>query len=110
MAFGFHPKFETDFKIENCTLDEFRSIVQEIYKRNGWQTLSFFNDKIVIEVPKSFSSNGETITILLENNSAFIKSESKGFQLSDWRKNKKNIEDFFITFNDIVDNYSIEEI
>jgi rhomboid protease GluP len=108
MAFGFSPKHEQTIELESLTKEDFIAISIEVVKQLEWN-LSYTSEKGFIAYTKiSMSSYGEELKITIENNTAIIKSECAGSQLFDWGKNKRNVESFISTFNDIKNNFTTD--
>ncbi len=110
MAFGLSPKHQEIIEIIDLSEKEFIVIALEVVKKLGWNS-SYISEKGFIAYTKfSMSSYGEELKITVNATNVTIKSECTGSQLMDWGKNKKNVEDFVFTYNQIKSTFSKDEL
>jgi rhomboid protease GluP len=110
MAFGLSPKYTRDFPFDNLTPEQFLVIALEAAKRLNWN-IGYTSETGFIAFTKfSMSSWSEEVKIKLYSESASLKSECTGSQIMDWGKNEKNISNFALSFNELKNNYSPEEL
>jgi rhomboid protease GluP len=92
MAFGFSPKYIQDFPLEGLTHKQFLVLALEAAKKLNWN-IGFESETGFIAYTKfSMTSWSEEIKVVINGDSATLKSECTGTQMVDWGKNKKNIE------------------
>ncbi len=110
MAFGLSPKHEQTVEITDLTNEEFIAIALEVIKKLEWNS-SYISEKGFIAYTKfSMSSYGEELKVTLNENLATVKSECTGSQLIDLGKNKRNVENFILTFNEIKNSFSKDQL
>jgi rhomboid protease GluP len=110
MAFGFSPKNIQKFTLEDFEKENFLVLAIETASKLDWD-VSFISETGFIAYTKySMSSWSEEVTLKLEENNLTIKSECMGSQLFDFGKNKKNIEKFLSTFEEVRKTISPEEM
>lgn len=110
MAFGLSPKHIQEFNFESLPCEHFLAIALEAAHKLGWE-VSFLSETGFIAYTKlSMSSWSEEITIKINADSAYIKSACTGSQVFDWGKNKKNVETFIRTLEEVKSTITSEEI
>jgi rhomboid protease GluP len=106
MAFGLSPKHEQTIEIADLTNEEFIVIALDVVKKLEWNS-SYISEKGFIAYTKfSMSSYGEELKVTINEKVVTVKSECTGSQLMDWGKNKRNVENFITTFNEIRNSFS----
>ena len=110
MAFGFLPKHEQTIELENLTKEEFLVISTEVIKQLEFN-LSYISESGFIAYTKfSMSSYGEELKITINENTATVNSVSTSSQLFDWGKNKRNLNAFISTFQEIKSSFTKEQL
>lgn len=110
MAVGLTPSYNENIQVENFTQNEFLIILIEAAKKVGWEiSYQSINGIIAYTNQGMFSWNAE-IKIVIENNIANIRSASTSNDMFDWGKNKRNVENFITTFNDLKSQFNSEEL
>ena len=110
MAFGFSPKHEETFTVNDLNPEEFIALALNAVKQLNWN-ISYMSEKGFIAYTKiSMSSYGEEVKIIIDGNTATIKSECTGSQLFDMGKNKGNTEAFIDTFKKLKETVSKEQL
>ena len=72
-----------------------REVIRSVMGLLGWEYSELHADLFIAKIPVSGSSWGERITVTLESpGRVVIKSSCLDFQVFDWGKNKKNVNDF----------------
>lgn len=110
MAVGFIPKHIEEFPLSELTPEEALALVIKTAEKSGWQVNYVSRSGIM-----AYSNNGmmqwnAEITITLGDGSMNIKSVSAGSDMVDWGKNKKTVQAFITTFQELKANYSKEEL
>ena len=104
------PKHDQDFHLDNLNKEHFLAIAIETVFKLNWN-LSFVSETGLIAYTKfSMSSWSEEVTIKIDNGIPNIKSECTGSQIFDWGKNKKNVETFLMTFEEVKNAIKAEEL
>ncbi len=110
MAFGFSPKHIQEFILDNLSQEQFLVLAIEAVKKLGWN-IGYTSETGFIAYTKfSMSSWSEEITVKIEDGNATLKSECTGSQMVDWGKNKKNIEAFIVSINELRSIFTTEEL
>ena len=111
MAFGFSSKYIHDFPVTGVTTKRSYVIAVESVKELGWELRGLSESGFVAHTSTSSIRNwSEEVQVKLDFHNINIKSESVGYQFTDWGKNKRNAERFIETYNSIKDNYSTTEL
>ncbi|WP_026903908.1 rhomboid family intramembrane serine protease [Pedobacter glucosidilyticus] len=98
MAWGISPKKTAQVPLHGFGTDKYLAIVFNAFENLNWK-VSYADDKgLIAYTPISWESYSEQITVVIENEVAYLKSECVGYQafLYDYGKNEKNI-DLLIT-------------
>jgi len=111
IAYGFSPKMIDNIEIPDLNKKQAFILAYETAKKLNWN-IGFLSESGFIAYSKfSMSSWSEEIQIKIEVGNINIKSECTGNQIIDWGKNKKNIEVFTSTFNNLkieINKFDIE--
>lgn len=101
MAVGFTPKHIEDFPLNDLTNKHFLTLAIETAEKLGW-SVGYASETGIIAYTDNgmFSWNAE-IKIKIEDGSANLMSSSTGNDMMDWGKNKKNINNFISTFEEV---------
>jgi len=110
MAVGFTPTYNENIQVENFTQKEFLIILIETAKKVNWEISYESINGIIAYTNKGMLSWNAEIKIIIENNIANIKSSSIGNEMFDWGKNKRNVENFIVTFNELKSQFNSEEL
>jgi rhomboid protease GluP len=110
MAFGFSPKYVQDLPLDSLAPEQFLTIALLTAKKLGWNVGYNSESGFTAHTKFSLSSWGEEIKVIINENSANLKSECTGMQVVDWGKNKKNIEKFISTFSELRNTLTTDEI
>jgi hypothetical protein len=96
MAFGF-PAYAVDTRSLNLERDRLVHVVSETLTRLGWDYQNLLPSHFTVNVPPSWTSWGERMTITVNaDGNISAKSESRLVtQCLDWGKNQENIDIFF---------------
>lgn len=110
MAFGLIPQHKRDLPFSELTHEEFLVLALATVEKLNW-TSSYISRKGIIAYTDNgaFSWNAE-IKIILQNDTAHLKSASIGSDLIDLGRNKKNIENFIRTFETLKQELGKEEL
>jgi rhomboid protease GluP len=110
MAFGISPKFVTEKKLNSLSKEEFLVISIETAKKLKWNVGYIHEKGFIANTKVSMSSWTEEVSIKIEEEFASIKSQCNGSQIFDWGKNKKNVENFASTFEEVKSLLSSEDL
>ena len=110
MAIGLTPKHEATLDIAGLTHEEFIAIALDAVKQLEWKVGYMSFQGFIAYTKFSMSSYSEEVKITLNDQLATIKSQSTGSELMDWGKNKKNVEHFITTFNELKGSFSQEQL
>ncbi len=110
MAIGISPKHSRDLFIPSAEREPFLAIIYEAAKQTGWN-IGFVNNNGFVAYSKiSFRSWGEEITVRVNNEIPYLRSECTGIQFFDLGKNKSNIEKLIAAYYHLKNNSTPEEI
>ena len=110
MAFGISPKHIRNLPLDNFTQEEFLVISLEVAKKLDWKIGSTGEDGFLAYTAFSLASWSEEIELKITQNGARLKSKTTGNQLVDWGKNKRNIESFVSSFNEMKNSFTQEQL
>lgn len=112
VSFGFSPKYIDNLPVYDLGKKELFVLAFEAVKKLNWN-ISYLSESGFIAYTKfSMSSWGEEVQIKIEVGNINIKSECTGSQIVDWGKNKKNINLFLSSFEEVrknIDSVNIAE-
>lgn len=110
MAFGLSPKHIQELPLDNLTPEQFLVIAIEAAKKLNWNIGYVSETGFVAYTGFSMSSYSEEVSVKIEGGNSTLKSECTGNQITDWGKNKKNIETLVSTINELKTTFSTEEL
>lgn len=110
MAFGLSPKHIEDLPLDNLSTEQFLALAIEVANKLDWNVGYKSETGFIAFTKFSMSSWSEEVKVKIDGNVANLKSECTGSQMADWGKNKKNIENFVATFNELKTSYTPEEL
>ena len=110
MAFGLSPKHIEDLPLDNLTTEQFLVLAIEAAKKLEWNVGYTSETGFIAFTKFSMSSWSEEVKVKIDGNNANLKSECTGSQIVDWGKNKKNIENLVLTFNELKNSFTPEEL
>lgn len=110
MAFGLSPKHQQDLLLADLTPAQFLVLAIATAKKLEWNIGSITEKELTAYTSFSMSSYSEEVTIHMEAGKAILISICTGSQLTDWGKNKRNIADFILVFNQLKEAATPEEL
>jgi rhomboid protease GluP len=110
MAFGLSPKHIQNLPLDNLTTEQFLAIAINAAMQLNWNIRYASKTGFTAFTKSSMSSTVEEVKVKIDNGNAFLKSECHGSQISDWGKNKENIENLVTTINELKSAYTSEEL
>lgn len=110
MAIGLTPKHMEDLPLNDLTQQQFVVLANEVASKINWK-VGYISDSGLIAYTDNgmFSWNAE-IKIKIEGGVANIQSASTGSEMMDWGKNKKNVADFIVGFEELKSTFTKEEL
>ncbi|MBS1932668.1 MAG: rhomboid family intramembrane serine protease [Bacteroidetes bacterium] len=109
MAFGLSPKFIQDFALENLSNEQFLVLATEAAKKLEWDISQLSESGFIAFTKFSMRSTGEEIKVRIENGNANLKSECTGNQMTDWGRNKQNIQHFVSVIEELKNTMAPDE-
>jgi rhomboid protease GluP len=110
MAVGLSPKFSSTIGLDDLSKEHFLVVALEAAKQLGWNIGYKSENGFVAYTKFSMSSYSEEVKLTIDNGLVTIKSECTGSQLVDWGKNKKNVENFIDTFNELKSTTPVDSL
>lgn len=110
MSFGFLPKHVRTLPLGDLTPEHFLVIALGAAEKLNWDVGYISETGFIAHTKFSMSSWSEEIKVKLDEGSCELSSECTGSQLVDWGKNKKNIERFVATFNELKEALTAAEL
>jgi len=110
MAFGFTPKFEQSLDLNGLNPEHYLVIALEAVKNLGWDTTNINEAGFTAFTRFSMRSWNEEVNVVIDGDTALLKSRCLGNQLIDWGKNKDNIENFIAEFDRVQSSMNEEQI
>ena len=108
MAFGFTPKHEHSFELNILNQQQALALITDVVTQLNWE-INFISDNgIIAYTPQSWKAWSNEVTIKISGNSIQIKSACTGSEITDWGKNKKNVEEFTNAFQEAQKTADIE--
>lgn len=92
MSFNFHPKQTRDISFESLSESQILVHAIESCKHLNWRIESLNNNGLTAITKISWNSWGEKVLINIDGNKASITSQSIRSQVTDWGRNRKNID------------------
>lgn len=106
-----HSKYSTEIEIKEFSYKEFLAITIDIIELLEWEVESIFSNGLTAMTKGTFrSSLGEDVKFEFNDGMVNISSECKGRIIEDFGKNKENVEDFILNFNEYKNQYTADEI
>jgi len=110
MAVGFTPKHISEFPLNDLTQEQFLVIANEAAKKMQWNVGYISNTGLIAYTNNGMFSKNSEIKIKIENGIAHLRSASTGSEMMDWGKNKKIINEFLATFEQLKSTLTIAEL
>ncbi|MGV3764872.1 MAG: rhomboid family intramembrane serine protease [Chitinophagaceae bacterium] len=110
MAFGLTPRYSQEQKIENRSDEQLQVLAIEAALKLDWNIAYTERNQLIAHTRFSFSSWSEEVTVNIADGVLDIKSECTGNQIIDWGKNRKNVERFIATVQDLSEVLTPEEM
>ena len=110
MAFGLSPKFSQDLPLESLSHERFLVLAIEAAKQLAWNISQISESGFIAFTNFSMSSWSEEIKVRIQNENAIFKSECTGNQMTDWGRNKKNIQNLIATIEELKNTIAPEEL
>jgi len=107
---GITAKFKKEIELVGINAETFLAMAFEIATKLNWQISGITPNGITAYTAFSMYSWSEKISIVVENNIVFLKSECTGNQIIDFGKNRKNINILISQFEQIKNNLSEDEV
>jgi rhomboid protease GluP len=98
MAFGFPSSYSQYLALNRFSKSQFIFIAIEVVKQLNWKIIEINETEILVESQNTNNTWNEYIIINVENENALIKSWSRGKQIYDRGRNKKNFDSFLELF------------
>lgn len=108
MAWGFTPKYSEDYRIEVFTEDVFIAKLYECIEALGWKIQYVSKSGIIAYTDNGMFSINGSVTTLIKDGIANIKSESVGTEMFDMGKNKKFVKELIEELE--THNFTIEQL
>ncbi len=110
MAVGFTPKHVEPFPLNDLTHEHFLLLAVETAEKLGWRLKYIGRSGLIAYTNNGVLSFNSKIDIQLEEDTAQLTSTSTGSEMVDWGKNKKTINHFIATFEEVKSTITAEEI
>jgi rhomboid protease GluP len=110
MAVGFIPKHIEAFQFSELTPEEALALVIKAAEKSGWQINYVSRSGIMAYSNSGVLKWNAEISITLGEGTIEVKSVSAGSEMVDWGKNKKTVQAFIATFQELKTSYSKEEL
>ena len=101
MAFGFPSSYSQQQSLNKISKLHYFFIAIETAKKLDWKIIEINETELIAESQNNSNTWNEYILIDLKDEDAFIKSWSKGNQIYDRGRNKKNVDSFLDSFYDV---------
>ncbi|MDN3584760.1 rhomboid family intramembrane serine protease [Mucilaginibacter flavus] len=110
MAVGFTPKYVEEYSLENFSPRHFLVVANEAVKELTWQVNYISPTGLIAYTDNGVFSWNATISIVIENDIATLKSSSAGNEMIDLGRNKKRVLELVYELNTAKTKYSAEEL
>jgi rhomboid protease GluP len=110
MAIGAPPIYTREISLDTLNKEQFLAIAQEATLQLGYDCGQAKEWGLLAYTPFSMSSWKEEIRITVTDNTATLQSKCLSNQLIDWGKNRRNIEAFLSTFQEIHTSTTPEDL
>ncbi len=109
MAIGIFPQVSEILPFENLSKEQTLILARETFKKNDWDVSFISETGMIGHTGMSGLNWGEVITVKWEYGKTSLQSESKGGQLIDWGKNRRNVDAFLFEFEKLKNEWKPEE-
>lgn len=110
MAVGFTPKHEEDFPLGDLTREQFLVLAVEAANQLKWEIYHLSEAGLIAGAKLSWASWGAEVSIKTNDTTAHLVSKSTGSEIADWGKNKKNLQQFLATIQELETTITKEEL
>ena len=110
--FGFTPKSEDTFTLSDINSKQALLLALEAAKALNWRIGTVYSSGFKAYTPYSWRSWSEEVNVDIDENQVRLSSICTGNQMTDWGKNRKNIEQFKSFFTQLLpklETWDIEE-
>lgn len=97
----FANKQTEELPLTNLTIPQFLSLAIETSKLLGWVFGDINTAGFIAYTNNGFALWNAEVRLKIKNGLAILQSESRGDAVKDVRENKKNLQRFIATFNDL---------
>ncbi len=110
MAIGLVPHYSVVFPLEGLTTEQFTIVAIDSAKKLNWDIINSGKNSLVAYTKFRRTSRNEKIHLSIGDGIITMKSESQGGEFIDWGRNKKNIDDFILSYDEIRNSLTPEEL
>jgi len=110
MAIGIVPHYSVVFPLEGLTAEQFKIIVIDVVKKLGWNIGNIGHKSFIAYTKFRRTSRNEKISLQVDDGLVSLKSESQGGEFIDWGRNKRNVDDFISSYDEIRNSLSLDEL
>ena len=110
MAFGFTPKFEQALDLNGLNPAHYLVTALEAATRLQWDINYTSKSGFIAFIGGGMFSSMEKFTVIINAETVSLKSENAGSGMYDWGKNKKHVDEFIETFDQMQSTLSDEEL
>jgi rhomboid protease GluP len=101
MAVGFTPKHVQDFHLNDLTQEQFLALANETANHLGWKVGYISKAGLIAYTDNGMFSQNAEIKVKIESGIATIQSASRGSEMMDLGKNKKNVSHFIASLEEL---------
>jgi rhomboid protease GluP len=101
MAFGFTPKFEQPLDLNGLNPEHYLVIALDAVQQLEWTINYTSKSGFIAIIGGGVFSSMEEFKVIIQDDTVSITSKNLGSGMYDWGKNKRHVEDFLKTFDDI---------
>ncbi|RVU01797.1 rhomboid family intramembrane serine protease [Mucilaginibacter limnophilus] len=110
MAFGFSPKHEVEIQLNGFNQRRYIAIALIAAEQLKWNVNYLSNNGLIAYTRKSLFTWNSEFKFTVKDDTAVISSESTGSEIFDWGKNKKKVEAFLDTYDQLQSSITEEQI
>jgi rhomboid protease GluP len=110
MAFGFTPKFEQDFYLNDLDPKHYLAIALQAAKNLEWKINYESKSGFIAFIGGGIFSTMEEFKLVIQDDAVSIVSKNISSGMYDWGKNKKHVEDFIQEFEKIQSSITDEKL
>lgn len=110
MTIGFSQKHLEQLPLDNLTTEQFLCVAIETSRLLGWDFGTISETGFIAYTKNGLFAWNAEVKLKIKNGLANLQSESKGTEIIYIEENKKNLQNFISTFEDLKKSLSLDQL